>query len=216
MCRQMPCKNITPCGSSWEPKSKHTQVTLRLGPPCRRIQIPSLIFSAYLQSFLSHWLPAKLLQLLMMGCRNMFFLTVHENGTLWDSLYMFNTIFKVMYHHAMCCVTSAAPIILLSATQILESSWICVSFIKHKIRNTVYAILCRFRKKVSFDLFGWTACWSKSFKANLSSWVCMNVLFLKKTSQQGEIKLPPESTKTEVWVRFLEALSCFVSCKVRD
>ena len=110
-------------------KSHTSHTSFRSYPPCRRIQIPSLIFSAYLQSFLSHWHPA------LIG-RNIFFLTVHENGTLWDSLYMFNTILKVMYHHAMCCVTSAAPIILLSATQILESSWICVSFIKHKIRNT--------------------------------------------------------------------------------
>ena len=180
-------------------KSHTSHTSFRSYPPCRRIQIPSLIFSAYLQSFLSHWHPA------LIG-RNIFFLTVHENGTLWDSLYMFNTIFKVMYHHAMCCVTSAAPIILLSATQILESSWICVSFIKHKIRKTVYPNLRRFRKKVSFDLFGWTACWSKSFKANLSSWVCMNVLFLKRTSQQGEIKLPPESTKlkseSDFWRHF--------------
>ena len=38
-------------------------------------------------------------------------------------------------------------IILLSSTQILESSWICVSFIQHKIRKTVYPILSRFRKK---------------------------------------------------------------------
>ena len=66
---------------------------------------------------------------------------------------------------------------------------------KHKIRKTVYPILCRFRKKVSFDLFGWTACWSKSFKADLSSWICIKVLLLKRTSQQGEIELPPESTK---------------------
>ena len=86
-------------------------------------------------------------------------------------------------------------IILLSSTHLLESSWICVSFIKHKIRKTVYPILCRFRKKVSFDLFGWTACWSKSFKADLSSWICIKVLLLKRTSQQGEIELPPESTK---------------------
>ena len=187
-------------------KSHTSHTSFRSYPPCRRIQIPSLIFSAYLQSFLSHWHPA------LIG-RNIFFLTVHENGTLWDSLYMFNTIFKVMYHHAMCCVTSAAPLILLSATQILESSWICVSFIKHKIRKTVYPNLCRFRKKVSFDLFGWTACWSKSFKANLSSWVCTNVLFLKKTSQQGEIKLPPESTKlkseSDFWRHFR------VSCHAR-
>ena len=52
---------------------------------CRRIQIPSLILSAYLQSFLSHCHPAKLLQLFMMG-RNIFFLTVHENDFLLDSL----------------------------------------------------------------------------------------------------------------------------------
>ena len=86
-------------------------------------------------------------------------------------------------------------IIFLSSTQILESSWICVSFIKHKIRKTVYPILCRFRKKVSFDLFGWTACWSKSFKADLSSWICIKVLLLKRTSQQGEIELPLELAK---------------------
>ena len=52
---------------------------------CRRIQIPSLIFRAYLQSFLSHRHPAKLLQLLMMG-RYTFFLTVRENGIRLDSL----------------------------------------------------------------------------------------------------------------------------------
>ena len=86
-------------------------------------------------------------------------------------------------------------IILLSSTHLLESSWICVSFIKHKIRKTVYPILCRFRKKVSFDLFGWTACWSKSFKADLSSWICIKVLLLKRTSQQGEIELPLELAK---------------------
>ena len=92
-------------------KSHTSHTSFRSYPPCRRIQIPSLIFSAYLQSFLSHWHPAKLLQLLMME-RNIFFLTVHENGTLWDSLYMFNTVFKVMYlSHAMCHVTSAAPIL---------------------------------------------------------------------------------------------------------
>ena len=40
------------------------------------------------------------------------FPSVHENGTLWDSLYMFNTVFEVMYlSHAMCHVTSAAPIL---------------------------------------------------------------------------------------------------------
>ena len=78
-------RNIT------KPKSNHSQVTVHLGlihhlvmHVCH-IQIPSLIFSAYRQSFLSHWHPAKLLQLLMTG-RNIFFLTVHENATLLDSL----------------------------------------------------------------------------------------------------------------------------------
>ena len=45
----------------------------------------SLPSSLVLKSFLSHLHPAKLLQLPMMG-RNKFFLTVHENGTLLDSL----------------------------------------------------------------------------------------------------------------------------------
>ena len=45
-------------------------------------------------------------------CRNIFFLTVHESGTLWDSLYMFNTAFKVMYlSHAICHVTRAGLIL---------------------------------------------------------------------------------------------------------
>ena len=120
-----------------------------------------------------------------MGCRNMFFLTVHENGTLWDSLYMFNTVLKVMYlSHAMCHVTSAALILILSSTHLLESSWICVSFIKHKIRKTVYPILCRFRKKVSFDLFGWTACWSKVSKPT-----CLPefVFILRSCSQREQV-----------------------------
>ena len=99
-------------------------------------------------------------------------------------------------------------VIFLSSTQILESSWICVSFIKHKIRKTVYPNLRRFRKKVSFDLFGWTACWSKSFKADWSSWICMKALLLKRTSQQGEIELPPESKKlkseSDFWGHFLQ------------
>ena len=52
-------------------KSNTSHGSFRSHPPrsnaCRCIQIPSLIFSAYLQSFVSHWHPAKLLQLLMMG-----------------------------------------------------------------------------------------------------------------------------------------------------
>ena len=108
-------------------------------------------------------------------------------------------------------------IILLSSTHILESSWICVSFIKHKIRKTVYPILRRFRKKVSFDLFGWTACWSKSFKADLSSWICIKVLLLKRTSQQGEIELPPESTKlkseSDFWRYF--RISCHARWEIK-
>ena len=99
-------------------------------------------------------------------------------------------------------------IILLSSTQICESSWICVSFMKHKIRKTVYPILCRFRKKVSFDLFGWTACWSKSFKADLSSWIC-----------EGLAPTENKSTRRN-WittgVRLLAPLLCFVSCKVGE
>ena len=145
--------------------------SFRSHSPCRRIQIPSLIFSAYLQSFLSHWHPAKLLQLLMMG-RNIFFLTVQENGTLWDSLYMFNTPSSIQGNVSYSRNVSRHNlstdfIILLSSTQILESSWICVSFIKHKIRKTVYPILSRFRKKVSFDLFGWTAFLIKKFESRL-------------------------------------------------
>ena len=108
-------------------------------------------------------------------------------------------------------------IILLPSTQILESSWTCVSFMKHKIRKTVYPILCRFRKKVSFDLFGWTACWSKSFKADLSSWICIKVLLLKRTSQQGEIELPPESTKlkseSDFWRYF--RISCHARWEIK-
>ena len=88
---------------------------------------------------------------------------------------------------------------------------------KHKIRKTVYPILCRFRKKVSFDLFGWTACWSKSFKADLSSWICMKALLLKRTSQQGEIELPPESTKlkseSDFWRYF--RISCHARWEIK-
>ena len=88
---------------------------------------------------------------------------------------------------------------------------------KHKIRKTVYPILCRFRKKVSFDLFGWTACWSKSFKADLSSSICIKVLLLKRTSQQGEIELPPESTKlkseSDFWRYF--RISCHARWEIK-
>ena len=88
---------------------------------------------------------------------------------------------------------------------------------KHKIRKTVYPILCRFRKKVSFDLFGWTACWSKSFKADWSSWICMKALLLKRTSQQGEIELPPESTKlkseSDFWRYF--RISCHARWEIK-
>ena len=66
-----------------------------------------------------------------------------------------------------------------------------------QIRKTMYPILCRFRKKVPFDLFGWTACWSKSFKADLTSWICVKALLLQRTSLQGEIELPLQSTKLE-------------------
>ena len=63
------------------------------------------------------------------------------------------------------------------------------------------------------DLFGWTACWSKSFKADLSSWVCMKALLLQKTSQQGEIELPLELMKlkseSDFWWQFR------VSCHAR-
>ena len=104
--------------------------------------------------------------------RNIFFLTVQENGTLWDSLYMFNTPSSIQGNVSYSRNVSRHNlstdfIILLSSTQILESSWICVSFIKHKIRKTVYPILSRFRKKVSFDLFGWTACLIKKFESRL-------------------------------------------------
>ena len=88
---------------------------------------------------------------------------------------------------------------------------------KHKIRKTVYPILCRFRKKVSFDLFGWTACWSKSVKADWSSWICMKALLLKRTSQQGEIELPPESTKlkseSDFWRYF--RISCHARWEIK-
>ena len=99
---------------------------------------------------------------------------------------------------------------------------------KHKIRKTVYPILCRFRKKVSFNLFqrrfhcfslagGWTACWSKSFKADLSSSICIKVLLLKRTSQQGEIELPPESTKlkseSDFWRYF--RISCHARWEIK-
>ena len=67
----------------------------------------------------------------------------------------------------------------------------------YQIRKTMYPILCRFRKKVPFDLFGWTACWSKSFKADLTSWICVKALLLQRTSLQSEIELPLQSTKLE-------------------
>ena len=108
-------------------------------------------------------------------------------------------------------------IILLSSTHLLESSWICVSFIKHKIRKTVCPILCRFRKKVPFDLFGWTACWSKSFKADLSSWICMKALLQNRTSQQARrnwITLPPDSTKLKSGSDFWRHFG--VSCHTRS
>ena len=76
----------------------------------------------------------------------------------------------------------------------------------YQIRKTMYLILCRFRKKVPFDLFGWTACWSKSFKADLTSWICVKALLLQRTSLQGEIELPLQSTKlkseSDFWRHF--------------
>ena len=76
----------------------------------------------------------------------------------------------------------------------------------------MHPILCRFRKKVPLDLFGWTACWSKSFKSDLSSWICMKALLLQRTSLHGEIELTLESTKLKSESDyFLVALSCCVS-----
>ena len=56
------------------------------------------------------------------------------------------------------------------------------------------------------DLFGWTVCDQKVSKPTyLSSWICIKVLLLKTTSQQGEIELPPELAKlkseSDFWVR---------------
>ena len=83
----------------------------------------------------------------------------------------------------------------------------------------MHPILCRFRMKEPFDLFGWTACWSNSFKADLSSWICMKALLLQRTSQQlNKAKLnyhwsPLESTKlkfeSDFWRHFR------VSCHAR-
>ena len=78
-------------------------------------------------------------------------------------------------------------------------------------------ILCRFRKKVPFDLFGWTACWSKSFKADLSSWICMKALLQNRTSQQARrnwITLPPDSTKLKSGSDFWRHFG--VSCHTRS
>ena len=146
------------------------------------------------------------------------FATVHENGTLLDSLSLPGNTHCLQGKCILVvqCVTSQV-LHLLSSVSILESSWIRVSFIKHKIRKTVHPILCRFRKKVPLDLFGWTACWSKSFKADLSSWICMKALPLQRTSLHGEIELTLESTKLKSESDyFLVALSCCVSYKVGD
>ena len=157
-----------------------------------------LIFSAYLQSFLSHWHPAKLLQLLMMD-RNIVFLTVHENGTVGFS-YMSNTLTLSLRYYILVMqrVTSQVLHWFYNSSFLHINIRIFMNSCKfYQIRKTVYPILCRFRKKVPFDLFGWTVCWSKSFKANLTSWICVKALLLQRKSLQGEIELPLESTKLE-------------------
>ena len=101
-----------------EPKSNHSaQVTVRLGLIHHVVMyvvafksLPSSSVSAYLQSLLSHWHPAKLMQLLLMDW-NIFSLLCMKMALCWILLHVQHTVFKVMYRsHAMCHVTSAALI----------------------------------------------------------------------------------------------------------
>ena len=100
-------------------------------------------------------------------------------------------------------------------TWILETLWTCASFIKHKIRKTVYPILCRFRDKMPWSV-RLDSLWSKSFKADLL--VFLNLYYglaAKDNKSTRRNWITTGVSETEVWVRFLsQALSCFVSCEV--
>ena len=62
-----------------------------------------------------------------------------------------------------------------------------------------------------FDLIGWTAYWSKSFKVFLSLYEGLAPTENKSTRRNWNTT---GVNKTEVWVTFLVAVSCFMSCKV--
>ena len=73
---------------------------------------------------------------------NSFSPCIKINGAMLDSLTCPTLFLKVIYlSHALCHKRCTNVIFPLSSMKILESSWICVSFIKHKIRKTVYPIL---------------------------------------------------------------------------